>query len=219
MNSGQALTVNYFACTPGIWLVDGNLIYAMVYGGATQSREIAFVRNFSKTPSIQVTGCANANQDPQTSGVVYALQTLPTTVTTDLDAGTRGAFVGINAGTSPCLQVLAIASTTGANNGGTYTSRGSASFKAGNKFESGFFRVPGPLQTGTVTFSSLFTTNPIVVLTGVNTDAVNNNAATANLTSLPGTTSFSWVNNNWPLGMMWLAIDPGHDSTQATRLF
>src|SRR6185295_6963063 len=138
VNIAQPVTVHYFALTPGVWNVNGYMIYALVAGGPASTKEITFHRPFPRTPAVLVTGSGNANTDPQRLGVVYGLYTLPADPTEDLDAGTRGALVGLIGGTSPALQVVAIASTGGANNSGTYTSGGSGSFKAGHKFASGF---------------------------------------------------------------------------------
>ena len=227
-NSVSAHAVHWFACTAGVWLVNSNIIYAGHgstggEGGNINRRvsRVDFSRPFPRTPAVMSAYIALPDDNTVPNSYHTAYYDFPNALG-DLDAAVFGTVLEQNAAGTVARGVgyVAIQSSGAAQNGGgAFTSAGASTLKAAVPFESGFARKSvagtGPF---TATFSAAFAAAPVVILGGANADVQETSSiVTVNVTPL--TTSFDFNNSGGTgVGMGWMAIKSGFDSTTARRL-
>lgn len=217
-SGGGPSAVHYFACTPGVWLVNGFLVQTAELATSLNSANAGWVnwfRPFKRTPALFA--CAMVGVvDPgnQKPGIIYT----GTPSTADPDRfGTKGLGIHMNNASGNAVTIIGVEPTGPGVIGTNPLSGGSGSFKAGHKFEAGYFRTPAAL--GSITFASPFAAAPALVFTTSGFDGYQNSGENiGGYRITPITTRFDYEVSSAPIGCQWLAMDKGFGSTAARRL-
>jgi len=219
-SSGSSHAIHYFSCTPGSWMINSSVLLHTFQEITTMNSHnsdgIQFPRTFLRTPAMfgnsQV---ATADPGGQKPGLNFS----GTPSTSDVDRhGTHAIAWHSNNASGYGITVMAIESTGAGQNSNNPTSTGSGSFKAGHKFEAGFFY--STATTGTITWNGAFSVAPAVLVDSSGFDTfqgVGENVTT--LTANPTTVSALYrAVRGANSGQAFFATDKGFNSTPARRL-
>ena len=221
---GAPHPVHYMAFTPGVWVVNGILVYALehtVVTSGTYHQGVSFLRPFARTPAMAGSYAGSGPVDPG-NGVIEigGFSSIQNGITSDLNSATKSVYLNATSNTQHGRGILAVEPTGAAVNGSNPVSGGSGSFKAGHKIEAGVFR-DAAAGSGTLTFASAFGAAPAVV--GILSRAFDSGIVSSGphrwrLSANPSTAAFSYGDSTTPCGIHWIAMTRGFNSTSARRL-
>jgi hypothetical protein len=212
---GTTAAISYFACTPGVWLVNDFLVWAFSAQMtlAATGWMAPWPRPFNRTPAVFASNKKTSEADLGDGSVTLHAGFQDDLA--DLDAGQHTEFEP-NAGQTP-FQAILIEPTGAAQSGNAITSAGTGSWKAGHKIECGLFR-NGAANASTITFFSAFGAVPVGMLGAGN--ATGGAVMHRNITATPlvGSMTIEITAGGTSNFITWMAMTSGHNSVTARRL-